>query len=159
MTGYNNSTGSCFILESNCGLLWGKSCVLLTHSFTPTFEDQGWIGGFLWVGLLLIQTYIVLFYRSKMSLSCEPEKWSLHTPSLLVLFSHYSPLHQRGGTFPAMCRACGESRQSPRPGTPPDKVIEVCHSEIKTAPSIQWVPPPGSHYHSRSPCQKAQMDM
>lgn len=53
------------------------------------------------------------------------------------------------------CRACGESRQSPRPRTPPDKVTEVCQSEIKTAPSIQRVPPLGSHYHSRSPCQKS----
>lgn len=74
----------------------------------------------------------------------------------IVAFTVSSPSHL---SLPTARRACGESRQSPGPRTPPDKVAEVCHSEIKTAPSIQRVPPPGSHYHSRSPCQKAPVDM
>lgn len=85
---------------------------------------------------------------------------SFHSELPVSSFSpHRSPLHQWRAALPVMRRACGESRQSPGPRTPPDKVAEVCHSEIKTAPSIQRVPPPGSHYHSRSPCQKAPVDM
>lgn len=85
---------------------------------------------------------------------------SFHSELPVSSFSpHRSPLHQWRAALPATRRACGESRQSPGPRTPPDKVAEVCHSEIKTAPSIQRVPPPGSHYHSRSPCQKAPVDM
>lgn len=85
---------------------------------------------------------------------------SFHSELPVSSFSpHRSPLHQWRAALPATRHACGESRQSPGPRTPPDKVAEVCHSEIKTAPSIQRVPPPGSHYHSRSPCQKAPVDM
>lgn len=84
---------------------------------------------------------------SYLSLRSELPVSSLSSPPLSVASE---PLPRS----PAMRRACGESRQSPGPRTPPDKVAEVCHSEIKTAPSIQRDPPPGSHYHSRSPCQK-----
>lgn len=120
------------------------------------------------IGLLCLNVLFLTYYTwlNQVSLCWDffsPYIWAWEVSSARFL-SHLSfptTLHCIRVELHSLlcCRACGESRHSPRPRTPLDKVTEVCHSEIKTAPSIQRVPPPGSHYHSRSPCQKAQMDM